>query len=461
MEKKDGLYLYALNSSYNGDDTKCCGLTGVEIDSNFLFLRGNDIKNGYINNNCLILNRYNNTSLVIYGLNNGNISGEKIISDGSLTGDGTLFSPLKISNTFSSGFIGPIKKIINIMDGETLPDNPSNGDRYLTIEQLPKNKCYYNYFSMLSLNTKIVNETKWRVPTITDWGEMLNALEKSEYSRNHLNCQETELGCLAGLYIKSDDEWVTNKTETEETSIFDAKPSGFIDNNELKKYGEETTYFSINDINDTNIWVRKIIDNRNSVTHAKCNVDDLFSIRLVRDIEENENFNQFENICGVKHEVIRMPSVKIDEYGNIIEKKEKLWIKENSKIIPPEIKNGNFISLNENSNDTFFFILNHFDGNNWIKRIIPNNFLFILENDGENMLHHLTNGKIIKLNFKEQIDSVNQELVKEINDLKKEIEILNKNVITKFEHDDDIKITVENNVAHIEILGITNSPYEK
>ena len=44
--KTEGLTLYTLQSNYSGDTTKNCGLTGGEIDANFLFLRGNDIYSG-------------------------------------------------------------------------------------------------------------------------------------------------------------------------------------------------------------------------------------------------------------------------------------------------------------------------------------------------------------------------------------------------------------------------------
>ena len=45
----NGVTYYKLRSKLEGDYTKNCGLLGEEIDENFYFLRGYDIKDVYIN----------------------------------------------------------------------------------------------------------------------------------------------------------------------------------------------------------------------------------------------------------------------------------------------------------------------------------------------------------------------------------------------------------------------------
>lgn len=50
--KQTGIYYFKLGSEYflyDEDEQRLCGLTGAEIDSNFHFLSGNDIKNVEIN----------------------------------------------------------------------------------------------------------------------------------------------------------------------------------------------------------------------------------------------------------------------------------------------------------------------------------------------------------------------------------------------------------------------------
>lgn len=60
-----GVTYFKLNSRYNGDVTKNCGLTGNEIDSNFYFLRGYDIQDAIIENNHLVLKRLNGEEINI------------------------------------------------------------------------------------------------------------------------------------------------------------------------------------------------------------------------------------------------------------------------------------------------------------------------------------------------------------------------------------------------------------
>lgn len=60
---------YKLISDYKHDVTKNCGLTGQEVDTNFYFLRGYDIVDGYVDsyNNSLVFTRVNGDKLVVSG----------------------------------------------------------------------------------------------------------------------------------------------------------------------------------------------------------------------------------------------------------------------------------------------------------------------------------------------------------------------------------------------------------
>lgn len=66
-----GITYYKLSKDiYPGDTTKGCGLTGPEIDANFHFLRGYDIKDGELNpeNGIITLYRFNGEKIEIEGL---------------------------------------------------------------------------------------------------------------------------------------------------------------------------------------------------------------------------------------------------------------------------------------------------------------------------------------------------------------------------------------------------------
>ena len=54
-----GVTYYKLENGYPGDVTKGCGLSGSEIDKNFHFLRGYDIKTGEFEDGKIILTRVN------------------------------------------------------------------------------------------------------------------------------------------------------------------------------------------------------------------------------------------------------------------------------------------------------------------------------------------------------------------------------------------------------------------
>lgn len=156
----NSLYFYKLESPYTEDVTKNCKLTINEIDSNFLALKDDDIKNAVLDkeNEQLILTRNNGETIVAdmsalaydlevsfedsLGIQSGatltikydsgrqckntTISGlitvdnlnsvlgkdilTKVITDGSLKGEGTLTSPLGLKGTEQTRSISPCNR---------------------------------------------------------------------------------------------------------------------------------------------------------------------------------------------------------------------------------------------------------------------------------------------------------------------------------------------------------------
>lgn len=160
----NGITYYKLDSllhGYEGDVTKNCGLRGEEIDGNFNFLRGNDVKEVFYNdNNDLVIKKYNNEEIVasksneqdydfIYDIENGTLiikkpNGEHvtisgldsvIYHDDTLDGTGEKETPLTISSLSKTGRFLPAKKLINFTIEEELPiENLTLHDRYITKE---------------------------------------------------------------------------------------------------------------------------------------------------------------------------------------------------------------------------------------------------------------------------------------------------------------------------------------
>ncbi|MBP5725394.1 MAG: hypothetical protein J6X18_17680, partial [Bacteroidales bacterium] len=150
--------------------TKGCGLTSAEVDANFHFLRGYDIKDAYLKNGLLTLERVNCDKIVVDGLTEyikqiaGDAAGESfdlsgttfdpetgiltivvngvpyevagLISEGTfriyvgygLDGQGTIADTVRISHIMDTGFYAPVERVIDYEKGEKLPDMAEGGD---------------------------------------------------------------------------------------------------------------------------------------------------------------------------------------------------------------------------------------------------------------------------------------------------------------------------------------------
>ena len=157
----DGLYYYKLVSEYAEDVTKNCKLTINEIDSNFKTLKDNDIVSAEFvrEDKTLVLTKNNNEKIIVklddiaydldvksecdtsgttltfsYDGKNGKetvvvenvltadnlmqvIGSEiltKVITDGTLKGNGTVDSPLGIKGVEKTGMLAPAVGLIDI-----------------------------------------------------------------------------------------------------------------------------------------------------------------------------------------------------------------------------------------------------------------------------------------------------------------------------------------------------------
>ena len=265
----NGIYYYKLVSGYDEDVTKNCKLTVNEIDSNLFNLKSADIDKAEFDeeSKLVILTRRDGDKLVIdlkpalsgavYDLEvvyetpssgspeacngadvyikydilekdgskitkNVPITGlvttenindvlgggllSRVITDGSLSGQGTLSSPLGIKSTEKDR---PADRIIDLTKGESLPKTDTIGTRYITKEYISDYGYLYNFPNAEKINEALKGEGKgWRVPSKADWDCLLNSIEPCDYQNHESAVCHQWLGRHAGAMLKSACGWV-------------------------------------------------------------------------------------------------------------------------------------------------------------------------------------------------------------------------------------------------------------
>ena len=228
---------YTLVSDYEGDYTKNCALLGTEIDGNFYFLRGNDIKSFDVTvdengTKHLVLTRYNGEVLsgstssddvtsgfvFEYDEEKGEIhitypDGHTVVlapfnklqaaTDSSILGSGEPENPLRLSELERTGTYAPARELLDLSDGSPLPDGSTLGKGYrvVTRERNSRFGLLYTYDEISKID-EALRETgsPWRVPTIEDWNSLLNSIECE--GTPHDAKGEGEFGEDAGALLK-------------------------------------------------------------------------------------------------------------------------------------------------------------------------------------------------------------------------------------------------------------------
>ena len=243
-----GITYYKLNSDYDGDTTKNCGLKGEEIDNNFYVLEGRDVDSVTVDNNEIVITLKDGTTIssgdvfsnfakdlsfdfdnetgTLYISQNGEtteISGfgasedccyTGVYTDSTLTGKGTSDSPLSISPMYRPGTYAPVSGFIDIAKGEELPNTADLpiGTRYVIADYVNDYGMLYCYEGVKQIACKL-NNSEWCIPTKADWDDMLNAVELSDNDRDHnaVACHKW-LGKYAGKFLKTSDLWKEYET---------------------------------------------------------------------------------------------------------------------------------------------------------------------------------------------------------------------------------------------------------
>ena len=242
----NGITYYKLKSPYNGDVTKNCSVSGIEIDNNFFTLEGRDVKSITVDGTDIVLNLLNGEQLKAIDVldnfitnisfdkengilkayhNNGDVEEfdgfvsihehndhkhlDAVASNETLTGNGTHEKPLKLAEAYKTGQCKPVDKIVT--DKKT--EKPFVGERVLVSEERSAYGLLYNYSEVIQIACELDNtHSKWRIPSKEDWDDMLNAIEPCHEDKNHSKTTpDRYFGKWAGKLLKSQYYWKDNE----------------------------------------------------------------------------------------------------------------------------------------------------------------------------------------------------------------------------------------------------------
>ena len=485
MINKKGITYYKLISQYDGDYTKECSLTGTEIDSNFNFLRGYDIKGVTYDNSTKTLKfvRLNGEVIPVkdfevktdISLEGSYFYEDKkelhifvngvefvikcdqteylrvVYSNDTIKGNGTIGDPISLSNTLITGFFKPTDAVIDLTNPEnTLPKDADNGDSYITKEYISPYGLLYNFDGVKEIMEYLKTENNgWRVPTTEEYGNMLNWLEECEDRKhNDEKMAYYSIGKRAALGIKAkhtsnkvdDNPWETEYDDMEISNIygFSALPGGHITNKKTKTlngFGEEAVFWTSSVHQDmVNAYTRKLLKFDNGVTNDIEAFYNYCSLRLVKDVEYG--VADVEVIGGVPYDVVFLPY--IDKDGK---KGTLAWTKVNVTFNNMLIDgNGNAMEIdNEAVQKEVHWFINTWEGTHWEKRELVDNSVVILKEglDGvENEEWQLLNNEWVKRS------DIFTEIV-EKNITKKFYDALDKERAERIEGDDNLKLLLE------------------
>ena len=425
-----GVTYYKLENGYPGDVTKGCGLSGSEIDKNFHFLRGYDVRDGEISNGKIILNRVSGEEIVIDGLNdfvaniadergvkvtvdeegsyfdkdrfelhialNYALSGEtgttedfvisgfriehdKIFVGEGLYGSGEIDNPLRANPIFETGFYKPVKEFIDFSanTAATMPtENVENGDRYLTYEKTPKYGLKYNTAALNDIIERLEAVGRgWRVPTADDWNGMLNAYEDCDWREHGSSTDSGYYGKDAGRALK-DISWPDN--DPEQKVGFKVLPTDRDDNGRLT-----TTFWSSTTDKIKEITSKTFRENNGKVyQRGKDDQESTYAyIRLVRDFDDGA-FKSAEMIDGVPYDCVVLSSVTDNNISST-----KIWTVQNAYFSKyfingdPDGMNALKAELDNGEDDgaEWYYYINEWDNGEWLKKRLDENDCLVIE----------------------------------------------------------------------------------
>ena len=506
----DGITYFRKNSPYPGDVTKNCALDGVEVDNNFFVLEGRDIKTLRVEGSDIVVElqngkvmrsvnalkdvtdlkhtavselEFDKESGVLKFVRNGEqvaITGfatesksepstvVTVAVDDSLKGNGLTATPISISPIFKTGQYEPVKKIISVVDGDSIPtcETLAVGDRYLTKEYVSVYGMLYNYNAVKKIACDLDKaNSPWRIPTKEDWDDMLNAVEPCPKNKNHNSATSNKyLGAWAGKLLKSTDLWLHSTTidtcgndtcinydavscgncnnacesiycgkvcDNEcrccdcgncdngcgccdcgncdnrglDTFGFHIVPAGYADDGRnFVFFGERAYFWTATNSNCENVYVKRFEYNRNSVYQNIIAGQNYLSLRLVKDYN-GHNYHESEKILSDQYPTVMMPSVKNGH---------SIWTSVNVSLGCGcgRIEPNNGLALAH----TTKFYLNEWDGKEWLRNELKDGESVVIKkapNGQTNAEYRLSDGKLInvgQITYEAVINDINPKL---------------------------------------------------
>lgn len=318
----------------NVDFVKGASLTGSEVDMNFNTLEGRSIKKAELSGDVLEIKLENGETVKCdlagvaalkeisfeYDSRNGKLlvftnnhrhpivvegffsehdfhkfKSMGVLSDDTITGNGTPKHPLSLSPLFRPGML---KSVIAYTD--ELPADATAGDRYVTTENIDTYGALYNYKGVLNI-IEHLEGTGWRVAEKSDWDDMLNALEPSKADRNHhIHDCNMYLGESANHYL------------TDNAHNFNAVYCGYAYEEEelhVVYEGSRTCWWTATHDANKSAYIKRIDNFTDGVFQDIVDGENFNSVRLVRDIDPDEVTGP-ETIMGRTYLTTVMPSMR-------------------------------------------------------------------------------------------------------------------------------------------------------
>lgn len=340
----DGILLFQLAPLYSNETRKGCGLLGKEIDANFQYLNGNDVvdfkvetlpresgmtyshiiitlRNGYeysINvedsfrpdsydfdpvHGIFTVTRYNGEQVKLYGfLTEG--TDVKVVTDGTIDGNGTWAKPLTLNPTLKTGVYSPVEEYVDLTIGSgitTLEDyieehrdkyKKLNGLRFLTKEMT--NSFGYLYSLKGAKEVEEIVGGGWRIPTLQEWDGMLNYIENMNgctCSNMHEGYDIAELGCRAGKVLKSTDLWIEDPENfgTDELGFCVLPVGSMLCNQDIDEeivdFRRNAYFWTGTDYAGNGAWIKSFSFTNSTVRQEPDAGIRMYSLRLVKDAD--------------------------------------------------------------------------------------------------------------------------------------------------------------------------------
>jgi uncharacterized protein (TIGR02145 family) len=425
----EGVTYFKLKSEFDGDYTKHCGLLGEEIDENFYFLRGYDIESITVDEDRnLIINRVDKdyaplivnigeelgqpsfkfnkeTGTITVTYPDGTTStmegflveGKdiRIATDSTFNGNGTMYNPLRLSPTETTGTFAPADEYFDLTEGAKMPEGKGKGYRVVTREKIDNFGCLYPFSAVKKIQEKLTESgSQWRVPTKQDWDELLNAFECAEF-RNHSANTCNWLGDAAGRAFKSFKLWDEHKTLPTETPTYGEDIAGLSfyplgitpDRNEIlndkdsdaEGFGKIAGFWANTLNNEGNAYVKVFGYNSGKVDQDTYGEGARMSIRLVKDYAYS-NYNEIEEILGFPY-----PTEMV--YGPYDDSEYlKIWTKINLYSDAETlggIRSEEWSAVTDSDKGVeIIYFINEWDGTEWHKKPLENgDSVIIIERD--------------------------------------------------------------------------------